>query len=86
MEQCQKAQNWKTEGQRVSRWSFQWVEAKVQKEEEPGQLEGWEAGSGKISEIRRVKKRPKGDFPRGLMVKSLHFHCLGNGFDPWLGN
>ena len=69
MEQCQKAQNWeKTEGQRVSRWSFQWVEAKVQKEEEPGQLEGWEAGSGKISEIgarmpRLSRMWPWGEWP-----------------------
>ena len=27
-----------------------------------------------------------GDFPGGLMVKNLHFHCWGPAFDPWSGN
>ena len=26
------------------------------------------------------------DFPGGPVVKTLHFHCRGYGFDPWSGN
>ena len=26
------------------------------------------------------------DFPGGPVVKTLCFHCRGQGFDPWLGN
>ena len=26
------------------------------------------------------------DFPGGPVVKTLHFHCRGHGFDAWLGN
>ena len=26
------------------------------------------------------------DFPGGPVVKTLHFHCRGPGFDPCLGN
>ena len=25
------------------------------------------------------------DFPGGPVVKTLHFHCRGCGFDPWSG-
>ena len=25
------------------------------------------------------------DFPGGPVVKTLHFHSRGHGFDPWLG-
>ena len=25
------------------------------------------------------------DFPGGPVVKTLHFHCRGRGFDPWSG-
>ena len=25
-------------------------------------------------------------FPGGPVVKTLHFHCRGHGFSPWLGN
>ena len=53
------------EGQRVAGWGSQWVEAKVQKEEEPRQLEGWEAGSGKISEIGARMPRLRRMWPRG---------------------
>ena len=24
-------------------------------------------------------------FPGGLLVRTLHFHCQGPWFDPWLG-
>ena len=33
----------------------------------------------------RVGGRTRG-FPGGPEVKTLHFHCRGLGFDPWLGN
>ena len=26
-----------------------------------------------------------GEFPGGPVVRTLHFHCRGLGFDPWLG-
>ena len=26
------------------------------------------------------------DFPGGPVVKILHFHCRGHGFDPWSRN
>ena len=26
------------------------------------------------------------DFPDGLVVRTLSFHCRGHGFDPWPGN
>lgn len=41
------------------------MEAKVQKEEEPRELEGWEAGSGKISEIGARMPRLRRMWPRG---------------------
>ena len=25
-------------------------------------------------------------FPGGPVVRALHVHCRGHGFDPWLGN
>lgn len=28
----------------------------------------------------------KGDFPGGLVVRTLHTHCLGPGFNPWSEN
>ena len=34
----------------------------------------------------KKKDRECGDFPGGPVVKTLHFHCRGHGFDPWLGN
>ena len=33
----------------------------------------------------KVGGRTRG-FPGGPEVKTLHFHCRGLGFDPWLGN
>ena len=27
----------------------------------------------------------RGDFPRGPVVETLHFHCMGHGFEPWSG-
>ena len=27
-----------------------------------------------------------GGFPGALVVRSLHFHCWGHGFNPWSGN
>ena len=27
-----------------------------------------------------------GDFPCGPVVRTLHFHCRGLGFNPWLVN
>ena len=35
------------------------------------------------AEIKKVRKR---DFPGGPLVKTLHFHCGRQGFEPWLGN
>ena len=26
------------------------------------------------------------DFPGGPVLRTLHFHCRGHGFDPWSGN
>ena len=26
------------------------------------------------------------DFPDGPMVRTLHFHVKGHGFNPWLGD
>ena len=31
-------------------------------------------------------KTNTGDFPGSPVVKTLHFHCRGHGFDPWWGN
>ena len=36
-----------------------------------------------IKTFKRVHIR---DYPGGLLVKTLCFHCRGHGFDPWLGN
>ena len=33
-----------------------------------------------------IKKKKSQDFPDGPVVKTLHFHCRGHRFDPWLGN
>ena len=33
-----------------------------------------------------VESQSSGYFPGGPVVKTLHFHCKGHGFDPWLGN
>ena len=43
---------------------------------------------GLESELRGagIKKAIKRDFPGGPLVKTLHFHCGRQGFDPWLGN
>ena len=35
---------------------------------------------------RQIQKRMRGDFPGGPVVKTLHFHCRGLGFDPWSGS
>ena len=34
-----------------------------------------------MSEIGVVR-----DFPGGPVIKTLFFHCRGQGFDPWSGN
>ena len=31
-------------------------------------------------------KKKKKDFPGGPVVKTPHFQCRGQVFDPWLGN
>ena len=33
-----------------------------------------------------VLKCPTGEFPGGPVVRTLHFHCRGHGFNPWSGN
>ena len=35
---------------------------------------------------RTVSEEVKEDFPGGPVVKTLHFHCRGHGFHPWLRN
>ena len=38
-----------------------------------------------MSSILQFKKQNR-EFPGGPVVKTLHFHCKGHRFDPWLGN
>ena len=35
---------------------------------------------------RMCQKWFVGDFPGGPVVRTLHFHCQGPGFNPWSGN
>ena len=42
---------------------------------------GWDSKAEKQARIYF-----SGDFPGGLVVKTLCFYCMGHGFDPWLGN
>ena len=35
--------------------------------------------------IKKKKKKKDRDFPGHPVVKILHFHCMGQGFDPWSG-
>ena len=47
------------------------------------------SGDGKVSEKKtdvRFKHPSFGDFPGGPVVRTLHFHCRGSRFNPWLGN
>ena len=37
-------------------------------------------------EVKRLKKKKRRDFPSGLVVRTLHFHWRGPGFNPWSGN
>ena len=37
-------------------------------------------------EKREIKYGIEGYFPDGTVVRTLHFHCRGHGFDPWSGN
>lgn len=33
-----------------------------------------------------LKSRSYNEFPSGPVVRILHSHCQGAGFDPWSGN
>ena len=37
-------------------------------------------------EKREIKYGIEGYFPDSTVVRTLHFHCGGRGFDPWSGN
>ena len=41
-----------------------------------------------VSRISYKKKKEflQGNLPGGPVVKTLHFQCMGHGFNPWLGN
>ena len=50
---------------------------------------GWEHGDIRGAPTRDGHpgdERQNRDFPGGPVVKALHFHCGGLGFDPWSGN
>ena len=38
------------------------------------------------SRVSHLKSEARGDFPGGPVVRTLRFHCSGQGFNPWLGN
>ena len=46
----------------------------------------WCGRDQKMLTIQGNKKPQKRDFPGGPAVNTLHFHCTGCGFNPWLGN
>ena len=44
-----------------------------------GQLDGWGV-------VVHQDREPWGEFPGGPVIRTLHFHCSGPGFNPWSGN
>ena len=39
-----------------------------------------------MDHLIHILKDHSGEFPDGPVVRTLHFHCGGPGFDPWSGN
>ena len=37
----------------------------------------------KAGKFDDIKMKDFGDFPVGLVVRTLYFHCRGHEFDPW---
>ena len=48
----------------------------------PADLEHLGEAVGTGAGLLDVKRRARGDFPGGPVVKTLHFHCRWHGFDP----
>ena len=51
----------------------------------------WATAHGVTEELDRTLRLKNNkefirEFTGGAVVKTLHFHCWGPGFDPWLGN
>ena len=47
---------------------------------------GQQSGGTVVSGCYSHKVQGGMGFPGGPVVKTLHFHCRGRGFDPWSGN